>query len=233
MSEPTAIILDSSLELKNKELAQYLNNLSNLSKHAVKTNWEMCKIIHDIMKKGIFRQDFGTQDRFAAFIGMSPSSVSKMSRCYQYYEKICEGHPELNEKTPSFVYELLTVPLDQVNEVIDLLQLTSGSTTAEVRHRLKLVSEKTFGLPDQQRPQTAGAITQRKQKNLKASYYPQEMLQAMLDQLEAQEGSEKIHTYITTSNKYTVKYYSNGMISSIRKDDKSIYLDENYQHLSK
>lgn len=121
-------------ELSNKELAKELTSISKSLTGIAGSEWKIAKSVHNIMGKELYKDDFETDKAFAAVIGVSRSSLSRMHRAVDLLDGVVvEGVKILMDYTVNKVSEMVVIPVKEIPAFLDGYGINSNSTVREIR----------------------------------------------------------------------------------------------------
>ena len=114
--------------LKNKNLQKHVSGIKKAIDANVKASWEIAVHIKDIILDELYKEDFETEENLAKAFGMSRPNLNKMKNAVLYRDEAA-----LSDYTVTKVMELLTIPLERLNEFIKLNNITPDMTQKAIR----------------------------------------------------------------------------------------------------
>lgn len=121
-------------ELSNKELAKELTSISRSLTGIAGSEWKIAKSVHNIMGKELYKDDFKTDKAFAAVIGVSRASLSRMHRAVDLLDGVVvEGVKLLMDYTVNKVSEMVAIPVEEIPAFLYGYGINSNSTVREIR----------------------------------------------------------------------------------------------------
>lgn len=119
--------------LSNKKLTTQVNKIYTALKGMEKNKWQFAESVANIMNNELYVDDFETDKAFAEFLGVSPSYVSRVTKCAAYHHIEC-----VSTWTISKVQELIGVHHDEVPNLVATHNLSEDSTVKEIREAVRL-----------------------------------------------------------------------------------------------
>lgn len=125
--------------LKNTALKESLLTIRSAVLSVNASQWEVAQAVHDILVKETFKEDFGTEERFANFIGISRSNCNKMKKAVDFRnnDKTFEGW------TLNKIYEIMCLPEEEAPKVLIDYMIDKDDTVKEIREAVKAYKDDT------------------------------------------------------------------------------------------
>lgn len=125
--------------LKKTALKESLFTIRSAVLSVNASQWEVAQAVHDILVKETFKEDFGTEERFANFIGISRSNCNKMKKAVDFRnnDKTFEGW------TLNKIYEIMCLPEEEAPKVLIDYMIDKDDTVKEIREAVKAYKDDT------------------------------------------------------------------------------------------
>lgn len=119
--------------IKNTALKESLLTIRGAVLSVNASQWEVAQVVHDIMVKETFKDDFDTEEKFADFIGISRSNCNKMKKAVDFRNsnKTFEGW------TLNKIYEIMCLPKEEAPKVLKDYMIDKDDTVKEIREAVK------------------------------------------------------------------------------------------------
>lgn len=119
--------------IKNTALKESLLTIRGAVLSVNASQWEVAQVVHDILVKETFKDDFDTEEKFADFIGISRSNCNKMKKAVDFRNsnKTFEGW------TLNKIYEIMCLPKEEAPKVLKDYMIDEDDTVKEIREAVK------------------------------------------------------------------------------------------------
>lgn len=119
--------------IKNTALKESLLTIRGAVLSVNASQWEVAQVVHDILVKETFKDDFDTEEKFADFIGISRSNCNKMKKAVDFRNsnKTFEGW------TLNKIYEIMCLPKEEAPKVLKDYMIDKDDTVKEIREAVK------------------------------------------------------------------------------------------------
>ena len=119
--------------LKNTALKESLLTIRSAVLSVNASQWEVAQAVHDILVKETFKEDFGTQEKFADFIGISRSNCNKMKKAVDFRN----SDKKFKGWTLNKIYEIMCLPKEEAPKVLKDYMIDKDDTVKEIREAVK------------------------------------------------------------------------------------------------
>ena len=125
--------------LKNTALKESLLTIRSAVLSVNASQWEVAQVVHDILVKETFKEDFETAEKFANFIGISRSNCNKMKKAVDFRnnDKTFDGW------TLNKIYEIMCLPKEEAPKVLKDYMIDKDDTVKEIREAVKAYKDDT------------------------------------------------------------------------------------------
>lgn len=119
--------------IKNTALKESLLTIRGAVLSVNASQWEVAQVVHDILVKETFKDDFDTEEKFADFIDISRSNCNKMKKAVDFRNsnKTFEGW------TLNKIYEIMCLPKEEAPKVLKDYMIDKDDTVKEIREAVK------------------------------------------------------------------------------------------------
>lgn len=119
--------------LKNTALKESLLTIRGAVLSVNASQWEVAQAVHDILVKETFKEDFETEEKFSAFIGISRSNCNKMKKAVDFRN----SNETFKDWTLNKIYEIMCLPKEEAPKVLKDYMIDKDDTVKEIREALK------------------------------------------------------------------------------------------------
>ena len=125
--------------LKNSALKESLLTIRGAVLSVNASQWEVAQVVHDILVKETFKEDFETGEKFADFIGIARSNCNKRKKAVDFRD----SNETFKVWTLNKIYEIMCLPKEEAPQLLVDYMIDKDDTVKEIREAVKAYKEDT------------------------------------------------------------------------------------------